>query len=142
MHFHFISYEQYAKALKLLRETNNNLDTQLAKGIVLENNEDNVALVSNNYQYTFKALSTLAETIQTINERLSTAMIPSITPIIGALAAFNGGWSGTIHETMSNTVAALSGLYGMVNWYDSPGEDGESNDLDTQDDVTEETNEE
>ena len=142
MHFHFISYEQYTKALKLLRETNNNLDTQLAKGIVLENNEDNVALVSNNYQYTFKALSTLAETIQTINERLSTAMIPSITPLIGALAAFNGEWSGTISETMSNTVAALGGLYGMTNLYDLPGEAGNTNDSDAQDDAPEETNEE
>lgn len=87
MHFHFISYEQYKRSFKLLKDINKELDIQLAKGIVLENNEDNAELVSNNYQYTFRALSAIMENLQAINNQISLAAMSSITPIVEQISA-------------------------------------------------------
>lgn len=111
MHFHFISYEQYKHSLRLLKDINKELDVQLAKGIVLENNDDNAVLVSNNYQYTFKALSALAESIQALNEQLSFATMSSITPIVGALNAIKQELTFPISEITKGLYSTLSMLY-------------------------------
>lgn len=111
MHFHFISYEQYKRSLRLLKDINKELDVQLAKGIVLENNDDNAVLVSNNYQYTFKALSALAESIQALNEQLSFATMSSITPIVGALNAIKQELTFPISEITKGLYSTLSMLY-------------------------------
>lgn len=111
MHFHFISYEQYKRAFKLLRDINRELDAQLAKGIVLENNDDNAVLVSNNYQYTFKALSALAESIQTINDQISFSAMSSIPPVFGALNTIKQDLTFPISEIAKALYSTLSMLY-------------------------------
>ncbi|MGN0653552.1 MAG: hypothetical protein ACI4KD_01385 [Oscillospiraceae bacterium] len=111
MHFHFITYEQYKHSFKLLKGINNELDIQLAKGIVLENNEDNAILVSNNYQYTFTALSAVAESLQAINKQLSAISMSSVAPIIGALSALKQELTFPILDIANNLQTAFSALY-------------------------------
>ncbi len=115
MHFHFISYEQYKYSLKLLRDLNRELDAQLAKGIVLENNDDNAVLVSNNYQYTFKALSALAESIQAISEQISFSTMSSISPVFGALNTIKQELTFPISEIAKGLYSTLSMLYELEN---------------------------
>ena len=114
MHFHFISYEQYKRSLRLLKEINKELDAQLEKGIVLENNDDNAVLVSNNYQYTFKAISAMAETIRAINEQLSLISMSSIVPIVGALNALKQDLTFPISEITKGLYSTLSTFYESV----------------------------
>lgn len=132
MHFHFIDYEQYSNSLKLLKKINKELDSQLTKGIVLENNEGNAEIVSNNYQYTFKALSALAESIQAINEQLSATAISSIAPLIGAISSMGRDLTVPIYEMSNNLYSALSGLYrinGIENvLYESDAKEENQND--------------
>ena len=129
MHFHFISYEQYKHSLKLLKEINKELDAQLAKGIVLENNEGNAVLVSNNYQYTFRALSAMAETIQAINEQISAATMSSIAPIVSAMAAIKQDLTLPILDITNNLYSALSALYEPNETRDLLDEPEENNEL-------------
>ena len=56
MHFHCITYNEYKNAICLLNKLNKDLDIQLSKGIVLENNSQNLTVVSNNSQYMLSAL--------------------------------------------------------------------------------------
>ena len=49
MHFHSVTYATYRKALNLFKKINEELDVQLEKGIVLENTEESVELISSQY---------------------------------------------------------------------------------------------
>lgn len=111
MHFHFISFSQYKSALTLLKKINKELDVQLSKGIVLENNEDNVTLVSNNYQYTLKALATIAENIQVLNNQISAAFTSSVAPVISALSAITHNLTSPLVDLTNNLYPILSMLY-------------------------------
>lgn len=51
MHFHNISYDDYEKALELVKKGIKDLDKQIKKGIVLEESEENVATLSANPSY-------------------------------------------------------------------------------------------
>lgn len=122
MHFHFIDYEQYTKALKMLKDINQELDAQIAKGIVLENNEENAELVSNNYQYTYTALSALVETMQSLGESMSTAVLSSWAPMANAIT---NNYMLPLYEMADKLSSVLGKLYGVN---DSDSSLGNTND--------------
>ena len=94
MHFHSITYNDYNNANTLLDKLNKDLDIQLSKGLVLESNSQNLAVVSNNTQYIFSSLSNLLSVAKPI--------LPTILPII--LSGLNS------HKEPFNT-AQITDLY-------------------------------
>ena len=59
MHFHNISFERYEEALALIKRGIEDLDNQLKKGIVLEDTEANVSVLSENTNYSLNLYNTI-----------------------------------------------------------------------------------
>ena len=59
MHFHNISFERYEEGLVLIKRGIEDLDKQLKKGIVLEDTEENVSVLSENTNYSLNLYNTI-----------------------------------------------------------------------------------
>lgn len=101
MHFHNIDYEKYEEALELVKQGIKDLDKQIKKGIVLEDTEANVALLSGNTNYSMNLYNTIAAI-----QKLPDAIIKAyevyekidFQPMINAVAALNN--SANLNKTM------------------------------------------
>jgi hypothetical protein len=101
MHFHNIDYEKYEEALKLVKQGIEDLDNQIKKGIVLEDTEANVALLSGNTNYSMNLYNTIAA-IQKLPDAIIKAYEAyekiDLQPMINAVAALNN--SANLNKTM------------------------------------------
>lgn len=119
MHFHNITYDTYEKALELVKQGIRDLDKQIKKGIVLEENEENVATLSTHPNY---SNGLLYRNPAMLNKLIGVqANLGSWDSIYTAVSRLNNIIPCSIRNVSGDgyvDVAQLSSTLGLIPWQD------------------------
>ena len=90
MHFHNITFERYEEAIALIKRGIEDLDKQLKKGIVLEDTEANVSVLSENTNYSlnlYNAIYALYKIPEALQKAYALYQSINLQPLVSAISS-------------------------------------------------------